>query len=509
VNKIRVPIIIIVLIITLAYLIPTIGKYTNIPDWLLKYLPDRVLRLGLDLKGGTYLVYEVDTSNLPETDEGDAVNRALEIIRNRVDEFGVSEPSIQKQGDDKIAVRLPGSKNPDRAKNLIGQTAMLEFKLLAPGDELIRVIENYDDMVIKEAGDQPVADTDLMSFWVEVVGGEMLVYRDDYEKVMKMIEKAKKEGIIPREYAFYPGDLYDDPESRYYKMMGGPCKPIFLLQDETLLTGGHLKSARVAYDQFNQPIVSFEMDSEGGKKFGKITGAHIGERLAIVLDGVVKSAPNINSRITNKGMIEGSFSYDEAADLALVLRTGALPAPVRIVYEQVIGPSLGRDSIRNGIWAAIIGLVLVMLFMFSYYNLSGLLANLALVFNMIIVFAVLIIIRATLTLPGIAGFILSTAMAVDANVLIYERIREELDVGKTVKSAVDSGYRRAFVTILDSNLTTIIAGVVLYFFGTGPVRGFAITLIIGICASMFTAIVVTKTIYDFFLKTFKLKKISI
>jgi protein-export membrane protein SecD len=292
-------------------------------------------------------------------------------------------------------------------------------------------------------------------------------------------------------------------------MMGGPCKPIFLLQDETLLTGGHLKSARVAYDQFNQPIVSFEMDSEGGKKFGKITGAHIGERLAIVLDGVVKSAPNINSRITNKGMIEGSFSYDEAADLALVLRTGALPAPVRIVYEQVIGPSLGRDSIRNGIWAAIIGLVLVMLFMFSYYNLSGLLANLALVFNMIIVFAVLIIIRATLTLPGIAGFILSTAMAVDANVLIYERIREELDVGKTVKSAVDSGYRRAFVTILDSNLTTIIAGVVLYFFGTGPVRGFAITLIIGICASMFTAIVVTKTIYDFFLKTFKLKKISI
>ncbi len=504
----RAALIFIILLVSLAYLLPTIGLYDYLPDWLARFLPKRDIRLGLDLRGGSYLVYEVDTSNLKPDEASDAVDRALEIIRNRIDEFGVAEPSIQKEGKDKIVIKLPGAKDPDRAKNLIGQTAMLEFRLVGDPSLVQDVINRYDEMVRREKGES-VKDEDLLSFWVDFVRGDIVVYRDDYDRVMSMLKRAEDEGIVPPGYLFLPGDLIDEPDDELYKMMGGPVRKIYLLEDRVEINGGMLKTARTGYDQFNKPSVTFEMKPEGAKVFGRVTGSNIGRRLAIILDNVVKSAPTIESRITRNGQITGRFTLDEAHDLALVLRTGALPAPVRIVHEQIVGPSLGKDSIRNGIMAAIIGLVLVMIFMVFYYNLSGLLADMALIMNIIIVGAILVLIRATLTLPGIAGFILSTAMAVDANVLIYERIREELDAGKTVRAAVDAGYRRAFITILDSNLTTLIAGIVLFIFGTGPVKGFAVTLIIGICASMFTAIVGTRVVYDYFITRFRIKKIYI
>ncbi|MGQ9706857.1 MAG: protein translocase subunit SecD [bacterium] len=497
-----------IVLFAFIYLMPTIGIYDKLPNWLSRYLPDQKIRLGLDLKGGSYLVYEVDTSNLKPDEASDAINRALEIIRNRVDEFGVAEPSIQKEGEDKIVVKLPGIKDPERAKKLIGQTAMLEFRLVAEPELVSETIARYDEAVKKEKG-EGVKDEDLLSFWVENLIGDLIVFKDDYERVMKIMRDARQKGLTPPGYSFFPSDLIDDPEDELYKQMGGPIRRIYLLSDKVDVTGGMLKSARTGYDQFNKPCVNFEMKPEGATAFGRVTGANIGRRLSIVLDGIVKSAPRIESRITRNGQITGRFSIDEASDLALVLRTGALPAPVRIVHEQIVGPSLGKDSIRNGIIAAIIGLSIVIVFMIFYYNLSGILADITLILNMMITAGVLVLIRATLTLPGIAGFILSTAMAIDANVLIFERIREELDLGKSVRSAVDAGYRRAFITILDSNLTTLIAGIVLFIFGTGPVKGFATTLIIGICTSLFTAIVGTRIVYDFMIVKFKIKKVYI
>jgi len=504
----RAVLVFVVILFAFIYLMPTLGLYDKLPDWLSRYLPDQKIRLGLDLRGGSYLVYEVDTSNLKPDEASDAISRALEIIRNRVDEFGVSEPSIQKEGEDKIVVKLPGVKDPDRAKKLIGQTAMLEFRMVAEPEVVSEAISRYDEAVKKEKGEN-VKDEDLLSFWVDNLGGDLIVFKDDYDRVMKMFKDAKEKGLIPAGYSFFPSDLIDDPSDELYKQMGGPVRRLYLLSDKVEVTGGMLKNARTGYDQFNKPSVNFEMKPEGATIFGRVTGANIGKRLSIVLDGIVKSAPRIESRISRNGQITGRFTIDEAADLALVLRTGALPAPVRIVHEQIVGPSLGKDSIRNGIIAAIIGLSLVILFMATYYSLSGLLADFTLIINMVVTLGILVLIRATLTLPGIAGFILSTAMAVDANVLIYERIREELDLNKSVRSAVDAGYSRAFITILDSNLTTLIAGIVLFIFGTGPVKGFATTLVIGICTSMFTAIVGTKVVYDFFIVKFNIKKVYI
>jgi protein-export membrane protein SecD len=504
----RAILVIFVILFSFVYLMPTIGLYDKLPDWLARFLPGQQIRLGLDLKGGSYLVYEVDTSNLKPDEASDAVNRALEIIRNRIDAFGVSEPSIQKEGADKIVVKLPGVKDPDRAKKLIGQTAMLEFRMVAEPDVISETISRYDDAVKKEKG-EGVKDEDLLSFWIDNIGGDLIVFRDDYDKVMKMIGDAKSKGLLPANYSFFPSDLIDDPNDELYKQMDGPVRRLYLLSDKVEVTGGMLKTARTGYDQYSKPCVNFEMKPEGATIFGRVTGANIGKRLAIVLDGIVKSAPRIESRISRNGQITGRFSIDEAADLSLVLRTGALPAPVRIVHEQIVGPSLGKDSIRNGVIAAIIGLSIVLVFMVTYYNLSGVLADITLLLNMIITGGILVLIRATLTLPGIAGFILSTAMSVDANVLIYERIREELDLNKSVRSAIDAGYNRAFITILDSNLTTLIAGIVLFIFGTGPVKGFAVTLIIGICVSLFTAIVGTKVVYDFFIVRFNIKKVYI
>lgn len=507
-NRFRIPIVTLVFLISFAYVLPTIGLYQILPDWLTRWLPDKPINLGLDLKGGSYLVYEVDTTGMSGGEADDAVRRALEIIRERIDALGVKEPSIQTEGSDKIVVKLAGILDPERAKAVIGQTAMLEFKLLADPTIFVGIIKAYDAKVRELYGEE-AKQSQFLSYMLTGYGDKFFVYRDDWNYVQKMLSQADEWGLIPSGVVFHPGDVVEDLDDPLFKAARGQVRIVYLCEEQVDVTGDMLSNAQASYDEYNKPNVIFEFKSEGSKAFGKLTGNSIGRELAIVLDGVVKSAPVVQARITDRGEITGKFSPQDASDLALVLRIGALPAPMHIIQEQVVGPSLGRDSIRNGILAAIIGISMVVLFMVLYYNASGLLADLALLFNMLITAAVLVILGAALTLPGIAGFILSTAMAVDANVLIFERIREERDIGKTVRAAIDAGYRRAFITILDSNLTTMIAGVALLYFGKGAVKGFAVILIIGISASMFTAIVFTKMIYDGITNRFKLKRLSI
>jgi len=292
---------------------------------------------------------------------------------------------------------------------------------------------------------------------------------------------------------------------------GAVRKIPYLLREKTLMTGEFIKDARVSLDsQFNQPFIPFELTDVGAKLFEQITGANVGKKLAIILDNNVYSAPVIKDRIAGgRAMIEGQFDTKEASDLAIVLRSGSLPAPVKILEQRTVGPSLGQDSIKKGILSTIISAALVVLFMIVYYKFSGIIADIALVLNIILTLAVLALFRATLTLPGIAGLVLSVGMAVDANILIHERIKEELRFGKTIRAAIDQGYHRAFSAIIDSNLTTFIAGILLYQFGTGPVKGFAVTLSIGILANLFTAVYITRVIFDFVSLRPGFKKLSI
>ncbi len=381
-----------------------------------------------------------------------AIDQALEIIRNRVDQFGVSEPEITLQGTDQILVQLPGVRDPDRAINLIGQTALLEFKLA-------------DD----EAN----------------------------------LDEALKGTVPPGDIILYQRSV--DPQT------GAVRKIPYLLKEKTLMTGEFIKDARVALDsQFHEPYVAMEFTDIGAKLFEQITAANVKKRLAIILDNNVYSAPVIQERIAGgRAQITGRFDTKEASDLAIVLRSGALPAPVKILEQRAVGPSLGGDSIRKGILSIIISAGVVVLFMVFYYKTSGIIADVALVLNVVLTLATLALFRATLTLPGIAGLVLSVGMAVDANILIHERIKEELRWGKTIRAAIDQGYHRAFVTIIDSNLTTLIAGVLLYQFGTGPVKGFAVTLSIGILANIFTAVYITRWMFDFFTLKMGMKKLSI
>jgi len=380
-----------------------------------------------------------------------AVDQALETIRNRVDQFGVTEPEIARQGKDRILVQLPGIKDPERAKKLIGKTAMLEFKLLDEEHDLGRAL----------AG--------------EIPPGSVILYKRQR-----------------------------DPNT------GAIRKVPFLVKDKTLLTGDALKDARVAFDRFNRPYISLTFTSRGAREFERVTGENVGKRLAIILDGNVYSAPVIKERISGgRAVIEGDFTLEEAHDLAIVLRAGSLPAPVKILEERTVGPSLGKDSIERGIKAIILGGVLVVIFIVFYYRWAGLVADLALIMNLLIVLAVMVLFRATLTLPGIAGLVLTVGMAVDANVLIFERIKEELRLGKTVRAAVDAGYSKALLTILDAQITTLIAAVVLFQFGTGPIKGFAVTLSVGIIASLFTAVMVTKTVFDYVLSVRRVKELRI
>ncbi|MBE9502920.1 MAG: protein translocase subunit SecD [Proteobacteria bacterium] len=382
-----------------------------------------------------------------------AVDQGIEVIRNRIDETGVNEPTIQRQGENRILVQLPGIKDPDRAIKLLQETAQLQFKLVDEDHDLERALKG------------------------RVPKGSEIAYK-------KVLEKGT--GRV----------IKNTP---------------FLLKKRTLMRGDRLTNARVRVDsQFNQPYISMDFDKKGGKQFERITGANIGKRLAIVLDNNVYSAPVIKSKISGgSAIIEGSFTMDEAHDLAIALRSGALPAPVEILENRTVGPSLGKDSIQKGFLSMLIGGVLVLLFMALYYKLSGLVADIVLILNILLVLGFLAALNATLTLPGIAGIVLTIGMAVDANVIIYERIREELRIGKTPLAALDSGFSKAFLPIMDANVTTLIAAVVLFEFGTGPVKGFAVTLSIGILSSLFTALFVSRVLFDFFLKGKKVTKLSI
>lgn len=517
-----------VMVIALIYLTPSLSK--TLPTWWPNILPEDKIHLGLDLKGGMHLILEVQAQKAIESHlermvedikqslrkakiryqelnrsgpdriglsllrredikaieemasdafsdmsvevgslakDGPlveliisqeaqqrikrmAVDQAVETITNRIDQFGVTEPDIRPQGRDRILVQLPGIRDPKRAIDIIGKTALLEFKLV---DE-----ENS-------------------------------------------VEEALK-GNIP------PGDEV------LYQMKGEPgsqSKIPFLLKKRAVITGEYLTDARVQIDsRYNEPYVSITFDSRGARLFEQVTGANIKKRLAIVLDNVVNSAPVIQDRIAGgRAQITGRFTMEEARDLAIVLRAGALPAPVKIIEERTVGPSLGKDSINKGLKSMIIGGLIVILFVALYYKFAGILADLALLLNIVLIGAGLAFFGATLTLPGIAGVILIIGMAIDANVLIFERIREELRLGKTPRAAVDGGYSKALMTILDANITTLIAALVLFQFGTGAVKGFAVTLSIGIIASLFTAIVITRLIFDYLIIERGWRKISI
>lgn len=526
--KLRGLLVLFCLLLSLASLAPTFFK--NLPDWWQEAFDP--IHLGLDLQGGMHLVLGVDVEKAVEsrldsivdqvetllkqkdvifkrverqsgdrlaitvydktagaevddmmqeffsslesltlTDEGGyiqknfrlsdqevanikdyAVRQALETLRNRIDQFGVSEPTLQRQSGNRILIQLPGVKDPERAIALLGKTARLEFKMLA------------EDVSPQEAlKGSPPPGTQLL-----------------YERK-----------VDPR-----TGAVTENP---------------IVVQDKTVLTGDLLSDAQVRIDtRFNEPYVAIDFNPVGAKRFDQITAANVGKRMAIVLDDTVYSAPVIRERISGgSAQISGSFSEQEATDLAIVLRAGSLPAPVKILEDRTVGPSLGRDSINKGMLSVIVGGILVVLAMVLYYKFAGVVANVALILNLVFIMAMLSLFKATLTLPGIAGIVLTVGMAVDANVLIFERIREELRLGKTARAALDAGYSKAFLTIIDANITTLIAALVLFQFGTGPVKGFAVTLSVGIMASLFTAIFVSRVIFDFFLVRFQVKRLSI
>jgi protein-export membrane protein SecD len=432
----------------LKSLIKETSLFARLPLAVASIFPKSKITLGLDLKGGIDLVYQVDVNSIKEGDSiTDAVKRSVEIIRNRIDMFGIAEPSIKAQEGNRIRIQLPGVKDPERVKKLIQNTAMLQFHLVvyqAPTAGQLEPINPETEIVLMKSGG-------------------------------------------PNEPAIW------------YKM-----------QKHSEVTGRDLKFAKVSFDDMGAPIVHLEFNAEGAAKFAQLTGAHIGEQLAIVLDNKVHSAPVIQTRITG-GMatITGRFTLEEAQNLAIVLRAGALPASLIALESRVVGPTLGRESIEAGKRAGIVGAILVLLFMAFFYKTSGLIADLAVLFNTLIIFSVLVFFGGTLTLPGIAGLILTIGISVDANVIIFERIREEFRSGKTVKASINSGFDRALSCIIDSNVTTLLTVAILYAFGSGPIRGFATTLGIGLIANIFTAIVCVKLALDFLYSGGKAKTISI
>jgi SecD/SecF fusion protein len=551
--KWRIILILLVVLGALFYLYPTLKivslsdeEKAAMPPEELADLRNRAIHLGLDLQGGMHVVLEIDKTAIEEGDLENTMSKAETVIRNRIDKFGVSEPMIQKQGNERLVVQLAGVKDEERAKELLGRMALLEFRLLREGDEFRQILATIDESLhveIREitAGlsaeeferelEETAMDADTtglreemeselsrgmsllsMVSFVPLGSGESVhenaMVVGKYIRVVKqIIALAEERGLIP-----------DDVEILWdYEVEQGrddTFQFLYLAERKAQLTGKHIKRASVGFGLDagypNMPGVRMEMNRVGRSLFAKTTGENIGRRLAIVLDGNVHSAPNIKEKIrSTTSSITGNFDADQAKGLAVVIEAGALPAPLIFAEERSVGPSLGRDSISAGIRAAIIGLIAVAVFMVIYYQMSGILAILALVLNLVIVLAALGAMRGTLTLPGIAGIILTIGMAVDANVLIFERVREELGLGKTVRRAIKDGYSRAFYTILDANITTLIAAGVLYQFGTGPIRGFAVTLSIGILASMFTAIIVTRTVFDGITSVRRMGKLSI
>ncbi len=513
-------------------------------------MKQEAIRLGRDLQGGMYVVLRVKMEQLGENARKDAVERALQIIRNRIDQFGVSEPIIQKQGDDRIVVELPGFTDTDRAQKLIGETAQLQFKLLETTENaelLLNKIDNKledlgisvenvagtrtEDETDSEPADTAVAedtaateeDVDVMadllgeqpgdtldditaltedefetplSIFLEPVPGydyPMYLVEDEYRpNINAILKRPEVRNLIPSDVEFSWG-------TRTQIDRGREMIPLYLLKSRVQMSGEYLTDATPQMDQFGKPTVNFQLTREGGRIFSRVTGPNIGKPLAIVLDGRVESAPNINDRIRDKGTITmgSGASYAEGRDLSIVLKAGALPAPVEIIESSVVGPSLGRDSISRGLTSSWIALILVLIFIAIYYRLSGVIADIALIFNLFFLLAAMAALRATLTMPGIAGIILTIGISVDSNVLIFERIREEMLSGKTIRAAIDAGYERALLTIIDSHVTTLITAAILFIFGSGPVKGFAVSLFLGVTISLYTALVITKAIFDF------------
>jgi len=495
----------------------------------------------------------------------DAINRVLEILQNRVDQFGVSEPTIQKQGNRRIIVELAGIQDSDRARSLLQSTAQLEFCLvkspevtndilsqidnLVKGNEQLESLvasinedyESEDDNELGVSDDKTVSISELFgedtetstdssdtsvvvdqnifqerpfSSLLRALSNNIAVPEKNLYTVKKIINKQE----IQDKLALGNGQFLFAPDAENFSTNEGLDEKLvymYYLEKDADLTGGVIEEANATIggqgtSAMGQPIVLLDMNSEGSRTWSRITGANIGRRIAIVLDKKVHMAPSIRTKISDGGtMIEGFAGMDEAKDIAIVLRAGALPAPVNIIEERIVGPSLGADSVRRGTNSVLLGLALIIVFMFVYYKLSGLIANFALIWNILLVLSVLASLGATLTLPGIAALILTVGMSIDANVIIFERIREELRKGKSIRSAVDGGYNRALTTIIDANVTTLIAALVLYQFGTGPIRGFATVLFWGIVISMFTAIFVTRTIFNSFVDRQGLKKLSI
>ena len=495
----------------------------------------------------------------------DAINRVLEILQNRVDQFGVSEPTIQKQGNRRIIVELAGIQDSDRARSLLQSTAQLEFCLvkspevtndiISQIDNLVQDNEQLESLVATINEDYESADSDELgvsddktvsiselfgddaetskdtsdtsvvvdqnifqerpfSSLLRALGNDIAVPEKNLYAVKKIINRQE----ILDKLALGNGQFLFAPSAESFSTNDGIDENLvnmYYLEKDADLTGGVIEEANATIgvqgtSAVGQPIVLLDMNSEGARTWSRITGANIGRRIAIVLDKKVHMAPSIRTKISDGGtMIEGFADMDEAKDIAIVLRAGALPAPVNIIEERIVGPSLGADSVKRGTNSVLLGLGLIIVFMFIYYKLSGSIANFALIWNILLVLSVLASLGATLTLPGIAALILTVGMSIDANVIIFERIREELRKGKSVRSAIDGGYNRALTTIIDANVTTLVAALVLYQFGTGPIRGFATVLFWGIIISMFTAIFVTRTIFNSFADRKGLKKLSI
>ncbi len=593
----------IVIIVSLYFLIPTIRLVSmtkeqkkNNPG-LVDELQMKGIKLGLDLQGGTHLVLEVDTTNLPVDLDTIPIDIALEVIRSRVDQFGVSEPVIQKVGNKRIIVELPGIQNIEHAKQLVQETAILEFRLMRDKRDVERFVDGMDKLLAahpelldlakhnvsaaaesaKTAAESTAAETETTTTAAaETAAADtstaeakqdttpkmtmgQLMAKDtskaagDSSKLTGASIFAKESTAAPevpevtsRQFTslvdveensiFVPASsvdlvekLLELPEVKklyrgaiflwdvhYKSYQGIRTKELYMLRDNVELTGDHLTRARwhlgSGYDPktAGKPIVDLEFDGVGGRIFSKITGANIKRRLAIVLNKKVYTAPVIQSKIRNgRAQITGINDISEAKVITIVLRAGSLPVPLKIVEERTVGPTLGEDSIRSGVRAAIVGLIIVILFMLMYYRFAGIIADIALLLNLIILMAAMALLHAALTLPGIAGIILTIGMAVDANVLIYERIREELRAGRTIRMAIEAGYSRAIITIVDANLTTLVAAIILYYFGTGPIRGFAVTLGLGIVISMYTAIVVTRMIFDWYIAAFQKEAVAI
>ena len=500
---------------------------------------------------------EIITSLNGEAD--DAINRVLEILQNRVDQFGVSEPTIQKQGKHRIVVELAGIQDSERARALLQSTALLEFYLVknvAVTNEVISQLDNalkgdvdlassikQDTKELEEKEDNEDKSSTTVS---ELFGDQEEAPLDQSTKDEGSSDDIFLEAPFSGLLSAIPGDMGIDEKNLYafrkllkrdevrstlenangqflLSQQAEPVAPnspekyyrLYYLEKKPELTGGIVEEARADLGSLGggsagQPVVSLSMNSEGSRTWSRVTGANVGERIAIVLDQKVHMAPSIREKIPGgRTQIEGFADLNEAKDLAIILRAGALPAPVNIIEERIVGPSLGADSISQGTQAVLIGLVSVLIFMLVYYKLAGTVADFALVWNILLVLAVLASLQATLTLPGIAGLILTVGMSIDANVIIFERIREELRKGKTPKAAIDSGYDRALTTIIDANVTTLIASLVLYQFGTGPIKGFATVLFWGILISMFTAVFITRTIFNAYVSNRTLTKLSI